>query len=165
MVGGKSGYSLTGIPKIGQVQSPCINAVIAIGLVSEGGQPSSCQLHALVGTSGPGATVKGAIKAASDLGKVLPELCKETRRFPPCSPPKVSDSTAPGVIEWALSSSHSCRGRQVGELRSRTESPPGALVQRTERKLSAVIERSISYRIYIYYILFDSFFFFFFSFL
>lgn len=136
MVGEKSGYSLTGIPRIRQVQSPCITAVPAIGLVSEVGQPPSCQPHALVGTRGPGAMVKGAIKAASDLGNVLPELRKETPRFPPCPPPKVGDSTVPGVIEWALGSSLSCWGRQVGELRPRTESPPGALVQRTERKLS-----------------------------
>lgn len=89
MVGEKSGYSLTGIPRIRQVQSPCIIAVTAIALVSEDGQPPFSQLHALVGTRGPVAMGKGAIKAASDLGKVLPELWKETPRFPPCPPQKV----------------------------------------------------------------------------
>lgn len=74
MIGGKRSYLLTGIPRIRQVQSPCIITVTAIGLVSEVGQPPSCQLYALVGTRGPGAMVKGAIKAASELGEVLPEL-------------------------------------------------------------------------------------------
>lgn len=74
MVGEKRGCSLTGIPRIRQVQSAGIIAVTAIGLVSEVGQPPSCQLYALVGTRGPGAMVKGPIKAASELGKGLPKL-------------------------------------------------------------------------------------------
>lgn len=54
----------------------CLSMVIVTGLVSEAGYPPSCQLYVLVGIGGKGSWwgLAGVVKAASELGKVLPEL-------------------------------------------------------------------------------------------
>lgn len=64
-----------------------------------------------------------------------------------------------GSLNGASAPPSSVGGGKLLSLDLRTESSPGALVQSTEKKLggqcSPKLEKSICYRIYIYYVLFD----------
>lgn len=92
-------------------------------------------------------------------GKCWLSCREETPQFPSFPPPKVGDSAAPVVREWALCSSSSVEGDQLVSLDLRTESAtfscrPGS-EDRKEAKWVVRSQKRISYRMYIYCVLFD----------